>query len=388
MLGIHNLVHAEVFAVEDTAVQVCWVGATAGPVSVRAGDRELIVAGCAGPGSGGTGSRGPGAAVVSGLPAATTVDVTVSLPGHDVVRAGRVTTLTPPPGRRLSRFATLNDMHVGARSFGTLRPIWDDDPRDPHPLRCLRAAVAEALDWGAEALVVKGDLTQKGRPHEWDAVGQVLAGAGVPVMVLEGNHETKEGAVDGSAALARWGIALTTARPSRLDLPGVRIVAIPTARWHLGNGRIEASVREEAVGLLRATPPGAGAVVALHHYPQRFRYPTLYPDGIPGPNARQLLDAVSDAHPATMVLAGHSHRHRRHAYRTLVLAETGSTKDFPGSWAGYTVHEGGIMQTTRRVMAPAAMAWTERGRRVLGGAWGVWAPGLRSHRCFTYVWPT
>jgi hypothetical protein len=71
-----------------------------------------------------------------------------------------------------------------------------------------------------------------------------------------------------------------------------------------------------------------------------------------------------------------------------MIAETGSTKDFPGSWAGYTVHEGGIMQTTRRVMAPDAIRWTERGRRVLGGVWGIWAPGVRSHRCFTYTWPS
>ena len=378
MLGRHGPVPVEVFAVEDASVQVCWSAAPPGPVSVRAGGREVVVVGWG----------GPGGAVVDGLPAATSVDVVVTFDGGRAVRAGRVTTLAAPPGQRLSRFATFNDMHVGARSFGTVRPIWDDDARDPHPLRCFRAAVAEAAAWGAEALVVKGDLTQRGRPHEWDAVGAVLAGTGLPVLVIEGNHETKSASVDGTARLARWGITLTTGRPSHLDLAGVRIVGVPTARWHVANGRVEPRVREQAAALVAEAPVGGGAVVALHHYPQRFRYPTLYPDGIPGPNARLLLDAVADANPATLVLAGHSHRHRRHEYRTLILAETGSTKDFPGSWAGYTVHEGGIVQTTRRVMAPSGIAWTEGGRSVLGGVWGMWAAGLRSHRCFTYVWPS
>src|SRR5581483_11367733 len=115
-----------------------------------------------------------------------------------------------------------------------------------------------------------------------------------------------------------------------------------------------------------------GAVVALHQYPQRFHYPTFYPSGIPGPDAKLSLDAFAAAHPATLVLAGHTHRHRRHNYGPMVVAETGSTKDFPGSWAGYQVYEGGIMQTTRRIMDPAVIRWTERARHVIGGIWGVW----------------
>jgi hypothetical protein len=125
----------------------------------------------------------------------------------------------------------------------------------------------------------------------------------------------------------------------------------------------------------------------MHHYPQRFRWPTMYPDGIPGPTASAFLDALAEANAATLVLTGHSHRHRRHHHGPLTVAEVGSTKDYPGCWAGYAVHEGGIRQVTMRVMAPSAMAWTAQGRRVLGGVWAVWGPGVRSHRCFTHVWP-
>lgn len=368
--------HAEVFAVEDTAVQACWSAVPEGPVVVRAGDSEVVVES---PG-------GPGGVVVDGLPHSTSVTVTVAAGGAPPKTVGRVTTLTPPPGRRLSRFAAVNDLHLGATAFGTAHPIWNDDPADPPPLRCARAALAEAGAWGAEALVVKGDLTQHGHAAEWEAAARVLTEPGLPLLVIEGNHETRRGAVDGTAIMAEHGIALATVHAISRDLPGVRIVGLPTTGWHTGRGSIAEHALAEAIDLVAAAPPGAGVVVALHHYPQRFRYPTIYPAGIAGDDARRALDAIAEANPHALVLAGHSHRHRRHFYRNMVLAESGSTKDFPGSWAGFTVYEGGILQTTRRIMDPSAIGWTERGRHVMGGVWGVWAPGLRSHRCFAYVW--
>jgi len=370
-------VRAEVFAVEDTSIQVCWDHVPPGTIVIRAGSVTITV----------DGHGGPGAAILDGLPPASRVEVTATLDGGRPVRAGRPTTLAPPPGRRLSRFATLNDLHIGARSIGPLRPIWNDDPHDPHPMRCARAAVAEAIAWGAEALVVKGDATQAGRPHEFEMVGELLAGSGLPVIMIEGNHETKPGAVDGRAILARYGLELSVARPACLDLPGLRIVGTPTAHWHTDTGWIDERAWRETVELVGDAPTGAGAMVALHHYPQRFRYPTIYPAGIRGPGAAQFLDDLAAAHPATIVVTGHTHRHRWHQHGGMVVAEVGSTKDFPGSWAGYTVHEGGIMQTTRRVMAPDAISWTEGTRQIIGGIWSRWAPGLRTHRCFVYEWP-
>jgi hypothetical protein len=72
----------------------------------------------------------------------------------------------------------------------------------------------------------------------------------------------------------------------------------------------------------------------------------------------------------------------------LLVSEVGSTKDFPGVWGGYAVHEGGIVQTVRRTLAPDAMEWTEYTRRAVGGFWGVWAFGSLSDRCVSHTWPS
>jgi Icc protein len=365
---------ARVFAVEDTAVQVCWTEGAPGDVTLEAGPATLALS---------THGR-PGAAVLDGLPPATSLELVVTDATGRRRRADTFTTLAPPPGRLLSRFATVNDLHIGSHSFGTVHPVWESGVLAPHALRCARAATDEARQWGAERLVVKGDLVQDGRPEEWAAAAELIAGCGLPATVIEGNHDVCIRSIDGTAILAQHGLTLHH-QPAAVDLPGVRLVAFPTASWHVDAGHIEANHLALALELVGGAP--GAAVVAMHHYPQRFRWPTMYPDGIPGPAASAFLDGLAEANPATMVLTGHSHRHRRHNHGSLVVAEVGSTKDYPGSWAGYAVHEGGIRQVTRRVAAPGAIAWTDAGRRVLGGVWSVWAPGVRSHRCFSHTWP-
>ena len=71
---------------------------------------------------------------------------------------------------------------------------------------------------------------------------------------------------------------------------------------------------------------------------------------------------MGGANPATLVTTGHTHRHRRRRHGPVVVTEVGSVKDHPGTWAGYLVYEGGIVQTVRRIMDPTALAWTERTR--------------------------
>ena len=65
----------------------------------------------------------------------------------------------------------------------------------------------------------------------------------------------------------------------------------------------------------------------------------------------------------------------------------GSTKDYPGQWAGYSVYEGGIRQAVFRVATDAAIAWTEMTRRAMAGVWGWWSPGRLADRCWTLEWP-
>ena len=364
-----------VFAVEDTAAQVCWANLPEGAM-VGAADATVTVP---------AGGR-PGAATLAGLPPASRLDLWLRPPGGARRRVGRFHTLAPPPGELLCRFATVNDLHIGERHFGVLRRI-REDPRpdgEPYPVRCTRAALAEAVEWGAQAVLAKGDLTYMGRPPQWQEVGRLLATVPVPVDATLGNHDVGRKAVDGRGPLARHGIDLVEGAGAR-DLPGIRAVLVDTTVPRRSGGRVGDELRQRIVDLA-ASAPGP-VFLALHHYPQRFQFPTAYPRGIPGDNARALLDAVSTAKPATLVATGHSHRNRKHRHGPLVVVEIGATMHYPGTWAGYAVHEGGIRQVVRRVAAPDAIEWTERTRRALLGLWGPWAAGTLRQRCFSHHWP-
>ena len=178
---------------------------------------------------------------------------------------------------------------------------------------------------------------------------------------------------------------LPTLRPRARDLPGVRLVLghSPVAHRHSG-----AIAPTDARDLARLASEAEGpVVVALHHPPSRWPVQTHYPPSIVWRDTTRLVDELAAANPATVIIAGHTHRNRRYPVRGLTVSEVASTKDYPGVWAGYSIYEGGIRQVVYRVAAPAAMAWTWATRRVLGGIWGWWSPGRLSDRCWTLEWP-
>ncbi len=122
----------------------------------------------------------PATHLVDGLQPAATQQVRVDALDTDVT----VTTIAAPPGAETCRIATINDLHIGCEYFG-LRGAMKEFPAPvPHAVRCMRSAIRDALAWGAELLIVKGDLTHHGTPEEWATVGDVLAGLRVAVAVV------------------------------------------------------------------------------------------------------------------------------------------------------------------------------------------------------------
>ena len=360
---------------EDTAAQVSWASLPDGGLVLEAGDSRTEVV-----------SDGrPGAVALDSLPADTSLELTVEGSGLPRRRVGRFRTLRAPPGRLLARFATVNDLHIGERSFGVFHRLRDDGrpAGEPYSTRCARAAVSEAVAWGAQVLVAKGDLTWGGRPRQWEGIGEVLRSAGVPVHAVLGNHDTVRRATDGRKVLSELGVDIRE-EPWAVDLAGIRIVLIDSTWPGHSRGRLDEERRRHVARLV--VEGRAPAFVALHHYPQPFTLPHIYPAGLPAAQAGALLSELGRLNPSTLVATGHSHRHRLHRSTPVPVAEVGATLHYPGTWAGYAVHEGGILQVVRRVSAPEAIAWTERTRRVLGGVWGWWASGRLADRCFTLCW--
>ncbi len=280
------------------------------------------------------------------------------------------------------RFATVNDVHIGETRFGTPTKFREPDDVEPYPARCLRAALAEAEAWGAQRVLVKGDLTDEGLEEEFEWFAVLLRESGLTANVILGNHDIRTPDVDGAGILRRRGLDVSTVATA-VDVPGLRVVLLPSAvEPHRGLWLPS----DRAATLDLAADADRPVFVATHHYPQRFNITNEFPPGIPSHNARPLLDGLDRTASRSIVACGHTHRHHRRHYKSLLITEIGSTKDYPGVWAGYVVYEGGIVQTVHRVAEPSARAWTDRTGKTLLGAWQWWSPGLRSHRCWSWSW--
>jgi predicted phosphodiesterase len=386
-----------VFAVEDTSVQITWRALGPGPLRFRCADTVVET----------DATGGPGAVVLDGLPSGARLTVTIEgegarwpgLRGPNAKTGARgaeglpaswrrlpVRTLAPPPGEELFRFATVSDLHIGADAFGFRNTMREEpEPAEPHPVRCTRAAMTELTAWGAQLMLIKGDLTHKGREREWREIGSLLAKATIPVEMMPGNHDHYGKALDPDPyeALDHLGHAMTRHVASR-DVPGLRIVMVDSTDAPRGGGHVRHH-QAAVVAELRASD--RPALITMHHHTQRMPLATFWPPGIPSQEAARFLGAVAAVQPATFVSSGHTHRHRRRYVGPLVLTEVGSPKDFPGVWAGYVVHEGGIRQVVRRITQPDLLAWTDFTAGAVLGAWGLWSPGLLGHRCFSHTWP-
>lgn len=369
--AIHGL---RVFAVEPTRVQLDWAALGPGVATFRCADTtvELVTDG------------GSGAVDLDDLPTGRNLAIGVSLDpgGHRIELA--VTTPPPPPGAEIARVATFSDSHIGETSFGYLHTISEPDRHAAdHPVRAVRAAVDEALAWGAERLVCKGDIVDQSHPGNWRQALGILGDLPVPVHLTPGNHEVKSRrSVEPATALAGTTVHCTT-DVDHVDLGGACLVLVRSALDDHERGDIAVRTGQilDALGATRG-----GALVAMHHHLRSGTSVSAWPVGIPRRESTDLLDRIAQAHPDTMITSGHVHRNRLRRHGPLTVTCVGSVKDYPGVWAGYVFHEGGIRQVIRRVSEPSVIAWTERTGDALGGFYRRWTPSTLERRCVTVEW--
>lgn len=362
----------QVWAVEDTTIQLAWGNLPSGQVRAQTDDGATSV----------EHRGGAGALELTGLRPGCAHTVELAWDGGSSTFA--VTTLTPPPGELLSRFATISDLHLGARAWGALRTMSDESGHPvPYPYRCAAAATAEAARWGAELLIIKGDAAQHENGRDFAEVGRLVDQFGeLPMLLIPGNHD-----VDGRGGTIPRTVGQRALPYTRgvatVDLPGIRLAVADTTIARRGRGSL---VRNEAA-LLEAVADAPGpSFVGLHHQLQTTRIPRYWPIGIGGVESAAFIARLSALNRSVMISSGHTHRNRKRLEHGILISEVASTKDWPCVWAGYAVYEGGIRQVIRRIADPDAISWAEYSRGALHGLWGFWSPGPPDNRCFSHRW--
>jgi Icc-related predicted phosphoesterase len=211
-----------------------------------------------------------------------------------------------PPVIRLAAFG---DVHVGVDSAGTVAPSFE--------------GLADRVD----ALLVAGDLTRCGTVDEAQVFARELAGVGVPVVAVLGNHDHHDDRpADVTAVLEAAGVRVLDGETTVIDVGGARlgVAGVKGFGGGFAGGVLHAfgeremkafadTARDEASRLEAALESlDTDVRVALLHYApvagtvagERHEiYPFL---------GSQLLAQAVDRAGAHLVLHGHAHAGSEH----------------------------------------------------------------------------
>jgi predicted phosphodiesterase len=286
----------------------------------------------------------------------------------------------PAPGELLATFATVNDVHFGEEVCGLIDgsdvgPVFRSAPGDdPFPEVMNRGAIAEITAMGPAAVLVKGDLTSDGTQAELDAfLGMYGPAFGDRLTYVRGNHES-------------YPRAPFAADPfQQVDLPGASLVLLDTSV----DGAVAGTVTEaqlEQLDELAARADRPVLVFGHHHLGDpASREKADQTFGIDLDASARLVELVARRPRIRGYFAGHTHRNRVRRFAptgAVPWVEVACVKDYPGTWAEYRVHEGGIVQIAHRISTPEALAWTEKTRHMYHGLYHDYAFGSLADRCF------
>lgn len=191
------------------------------------------------------------------------------------------------------RIAQLSDPHVGA------------DWIAPKPDVLLASAVEAVLrlEPGPDVVIVSGDLVEGAQDREYERIKEVLAPLGMPVHVLPGNHDDREGLHRHFGVPGEGGAPVQYAA----ELGPVRLLVLDSTVPGREHGELDAGRLEWLDAELSAAPERP-ALIAVHHPPLTTGAPAI--DAIAlRDEGRRALGEVLKRHPQVLkVIAGHVHR--------------------------------------------------------------------------------
>jgi len=278
----------------------------------------------------------------------------------------------PEPGELLATLATVNDVHFGETVCGVIEgsdigPQLSSEPGEaPYPEVMNTAAVAEIGALAPDAVLVKGDLTAGGTDEQVDAFLACYSPLADRMTWVRGNHESHHGQQRGAVPV------------QVVDVEGARVVLLDSSVDGSEGGHLTADQIEE-VDTLAAEADRPVLLMSHHHAwdPASAERPEHY-FGIDPDSSEALVEVVARRPRIVAHLAGHTHRNRVRRFAAtgdVPWVEVSCVKDYPGGWAEYRVHEGGILQVFHRISTPEALTWTERTRHMFEGLYAEYAFG-------------
>ncbi|MFC4447754.1 metallophosphoesterase family protein [Halorussus aquaticus] len=196
--------------------------------------------------------------------------------------------------------AVFADPHLSTDKEGTWKAYHRTEDR-------LRAAVADANDRGVDGVVVAGDLTEDGRPADFDGAADALADLDAPFVAVPGNHDVpKSFKGHDTPPVEEFAERFAPEEfPFRTRFGGVDVLGLNSAS--APDGELDAThdgaVSEDQLAWLESTLPETDAALVVSHH----NLPGL--DSCVGEEGYAPHPPVGDAPAFVDALAGHDALH-------------------------------------------------------------------------------
>jgi hypothetical protein len=319
---------------------------------------------------------------------------TLSLAGlHGLTDVFTFTTPTPPPGRHLFTLALANDLHMGETVAGLIKTVGNIQippgivqvaERPPYTDVMCKAMVADAKHRGADKLLVAGDVTSEGQPHNVKRAKQLLDRFGSyrhDYFVVRGNHDRGHAGADYDSCPVS-AVDPTTRDcfkqgfdPNRPvwfshDVHGLRVIGIDTYNKKGSGGDtggLSAAQMDWFAHTLREERDRPTLVFG--HHPITLASDVVNEEPLVfdlNLKQSQQIQAMYAKTPGVFFHhQGHTHRNYRSASptaRQVVFQEVAATKEYPGGFTLLRIHEGGYAVNFYKTRSDLAREWSERTR--------------------------
>lgn len=295
-------------------------------------------------------------------------------------------TLAAPDAELAASLATLNDLHFGEERFGGIPGVADDVleagyTAEPYWRFMNHDAIDEINRAGVDAVIVKGDIADRGRADQFAIARAAFDRLASPWHAFLGNHDAY-----GEAFAEGYRILGQPPAPRAVSVGGWRLVMLDTVAPELDRGHLPAAQLAWLDTELAAHPQPT--LLFMHHQavPPAFANGLINRIGVVPADSARLFAVVAAHEHVRGVLAGHTHRNRVRRYpevRGVPFVEVACTKDYPGVWAHYRLYrDGSFRQEMRRTGSRRALGHSQRCGRMFDGRYRAYALGSLADRSF------
>ncbi|MDQ3646624.1 MAG: metallophosphoesterase [Actinomycetota bacterium] len=349
---------------------------------------------------------------VKGLKPGTRYRYTVTSDGisgaPSTFNPGAFTTLTPPGGKELFRFAVMADIHLGETVSGLatsspqeLPPGYRSDK--PYPAAMAEAAVAGVNSEDVGLTLLPADNSSHGELHDLEDAHEILGGLDAGYMIARGAHDRPnqykeagaECGADGDCFRKVFRPDVTAqADPQHLyEAVGLKkwvFINLDSADLSTGTGQLSADQLEWLKGRLdKAKKQKRPAVIFFHHPVAEYSSTFAFPPAVFGVNqadAQSFLSLIGD-YDVRLVINSHTHRnwiaYSPHTGR-MPIVEVAGTKEYPGGYSLFRVFEGGFIREWIPIDCPFCNAWRETTRGEYFSLYPLYTFGSLRERSFVH----